>query len=277
MASDAEIHQLIASLTDKNLVSNEITFVNGVWDKIQQHRASRKADTEQLRENLDNLKVFQQKGSTGFLTKLSDQLIFIAFLLEPAVEELLVDYKVRDAEKYKVEHEQLDEYYQQVVASDKDKFEGHYESWKAAIVRFHKLKQEDAIKRFLDEMNSLKFVNPPSRVKIFMEIQEEQVSLFDQRMKIIAELDNCRPTQLTVNFVNQQEEKLRQFNEESSVVFDRLVDSLAKDMENTNEDIDLAEFDLKDFITKNDAQLESGQTFESIMAKRVRPTVLRRK
>lgn len=111
MASDAEINQLIASLTDKNLVSNEITFVNGVWDKIQQHRASRKADTEQLRENLDNLKVFQQKGSTGFLTKLSDQLIFIAFLLEPAVEELLVDYKVRDAEKYKVEHEQLDEYY----------------------------------------------------------------------------------------------------------------------------------------------------------------------
>lgn len=96
-------------------------------------------------------------------------------------------------------------------------------------------------------------------------------------MKIIAELDNCRPTQLTVNFVNQQEEKLRQFNEESSVVFDRLVDSLAKDMENTNEDIDLAEFDLKDFITKNDAQLESGQTFESIMAKRVRPTVSRRK
>ena len=51
------------------------------------------------------MKVFQQKGSTGFLTKLSDQLIFIAFLLEPAIEELLVDYKVRDAEKYKVEHE----------------------------------------------------------------------------------------------------------------------------------------------------------------------------
>jgi hypothetical protein len=36
-------------------------------------------------------------------------------------------------------------------------------------------------------------------------------------------------------------------------VFDKLVDSLAKDMENTNEDIDIAEFDLKDFIIKNDA------------------------
>lgn len=60
-------------------------------------------------------------------------------------------------------------------------------------------------------------------------------------------------------------------------MFDRLVDSLAKDMENTNEDIDIAEFDLKDFIIKNDAQLEEGQSFEQIMAKRVRPTVVRRK
>lgn len=58
MASDAEIIQLMASMTDYNLVTNEITFVNGVWDKVQQHRASRKSDSEQLRENIDNLKVF---------------------------------------------------------------------------------------------------------------------------------------------------------------------------------------------------------------------------
>lgn len=126
-------------------------------------------------------------------------------------------------------------------------------------------------------MNSRKFVNPPSRVEIFNEIQGEQRSLYTERIRIINDLDNCRPTQLTANFVNQQEEKLRQFNEESSVVFDRLVDSLAKDMENTNEDIDIAEFDLKDFIIKNDAKLEEGQSFDQIMAKRVRPTVVRRK
>jgi hypothetical protein len=77
--------------------------------------------------------------------------------------------------------------------------------------------------------------------------------------------------------VNQQEEKLRQFNEESSVVFDRLVDRLAKDMDNTNEDIDIAEYDLRDFIVKNDAQLPEGLTFDLIMEKRVAPTVARRK
>jgi hypothetical protein len=37
-------------------------------------------------------------------------------------------------------------------------------------VRFHKLKQEDAIIKFLDVMNSARFVNPQSRVDIFKEI-----------------------------------------------------------------------------------------------------------
>ena len=86
-----------------------------------------------------------------------------------------------------------------------------------------------------------------------------------------------RPTALMKKFIDDAEEKMRQFSEESSVMFDKLVDKLAKDMENTNEDIDIAEFDLKDFLIKNDAQLEEGQTFDSIMLERATPTVERRK
>lgn len=48
-------------------------------------------------------------------------------------------------------------------------------------------------------------------------------------------------------------------------------------MENTNEDADIAVYDLKDFLQKNDAQLEEGQTFDSIIADRAQPTVDRRK
>ena len=48
-------------------------------------------------------------------------------------------------------------------------------------------------------------------------------------------------------------------------------------MENTNEDIDIAEFDLRDFIIKNDAPLPEGQTYDTILEKRVKPTTNRRK
>jgi len=48
-------------------------------------------------------------------------------------------------------------------------------------------------------------------------------------------------------------------------------------MENTNEDADIALYDLKDFLSKNDAQLEEGQTFDTIIDTRAKPTLDRRK
>jgi len=56
-----------------------------------------------------------------------------------------------------------------------------------------------------------------------------------------------------------------------------LVSQLTKDMENTNEDIDIAAYDLKDFIVKNDAELDEGVTFDLIIEKRAQPYVERRK
>jgi hypothetical protein len=43
------------------------------------------------------------------------------------------------------------------------------------VAKFHKLKQEDAIKKFLARMNSNEFVNPKTRVTIFEEVKAEQM------------------------------------------------------------------------------------------------------
>ena len=82
---------------------------------------------------------------------------------------------------------------------------------------------------------------------------------------------------LNKELVNQITEKLNQSNEESSVIFDELVHKLTKDMENTNEDIDIALDDLKDFIFKNDAELDEGVTYDIIIEKKAMPYVERRK
>lgn len=184
----------------------------------------------------------------------------------------MVNFKQQDEQKYAREHLQNEDFYNQVVQSDLEKFEKRYAIWKESVNRFHKLKQEDAISRFLNRMNSTEFVNPPSRVQIFKEMRDEQMSLFENRMKVLGSLQSERPTSMTKQAVAAEEYKLKQFNDESSVIFDSLVDRLAKDMENTNEDIDISEFDLKDFLIKNDAQLEEGQTFDSIMEERIIPT-----
>ena len=70
-------------------------------------------------------------------------------MLEPQVDELLVDYKEKDQARYRQEHEENDAFFEDVVKSDTEKFENHYAVWKQSVVRFHKLKQEDAIKKCL--------------------------------------------------------------------------------------------------------------------------------
>ena len=50
--------------------------------------------------------------------------------------------------------------------------------WKESVVRFHKLKQEDAIKKCLARMNSEEFVNPPTRVAIFDEMKLDNFKFY---------------------------------------------------------------------------------------------------
>ena len=41
-ASDQEIDTIMGTLTDENLLANDITFVNAAWEKITVHRNSRR-------------------------------------------------------------------------------------------------------------------------------------------------------------------------------------------------------------------------------------------
>lgn len=89
-------------------------------------------------------------------------------------------------------------------------------------------------------------------------MKEEQSKLYKQRLSLINTLNQTHPKDLTKDVVNNISDQLAGFNEESSIIFDGLVGELTRDMENTNEDIDIALYDLKDFIIKNDAELDEG-------------------
>ena len=108
-------------------------------------------------------------------------------------------------------------------------------------------------------------------------MKAEQHKLYNQRLSLVDQLNETHPKSLTKEFVSNVSDQLAQFNEESSIVFDSLVSQLTKDLENTNEDIDIALYDLKDFIVKNDAELDEGVTFDLIIEKRAQPYVERRK
>jgi vesicle coat complex subunit len=91
-------------LTDELLLSNEISYVNGVWEKVSYHRDSRKDSVSHLRSSFDDLRIFQQKGSGGYLDSMRKNLVEIAFLLEPEVEKLIIEWVSTEKSKYSQEH-----------------------------------------------------------------------------------------------------------------------------------------------------------------------------
>jgi hypothetical protein len=84
-----EIQAHMEGLSDDLLLKNEIGYVNGVWDKVNNQRTQRNEQVQHLRESLDNLKSFQQKGSGSYLGGMRQKLIDIAFYLAPAVDTLM--------------------------------------------------------------------------------------------------------------------------------------------------------------------------------------------
>ena len=56
--SDSEIDSVMAGVTDELLLANEIGYVNGIWEKISQHRQARKEELAYLRASFDDLRSF---------------------------------------------------------------------------------------------------------------------------------------------------------------------------------------------------------------------------
>jgi len=107
---------------------------------VTQHRNARKQEINQLRENFDDLKAYQEKGTFSYLTQLRNDLINIAFLLEPQVDELLVEHREKEEARYQQEHDENDKFYEEIVRADEEKFDALYQKWKDAVVWFHQLK-----------------------------------------------------------------------------------------------------------------------------------------
>lgn len=142
-------------------------------------------------------------------------LVDIAFFLAPEVDELIKTWIAHENERYRQEHVVNDQFYEEFVKREAEKYEGLYQDWKDSVVRFHLIKQEDAIRRFIELMESKRFVNAPARVEIFNELKYEQMKVFESRMELIRQLDQTASVKLTKDLVTQIEDKMRTVNDDA--------------------------------------------------------------
>ena len=51
-ASDNDIKEIMDSLSDEQLLANDVTFVNSAWEKVVTHRNARKQELERLKDSI---------------------------------------------------------------------------------------------------------------------------------------------------------------------------------------------------------------------------------
>ena len=105
-------------------------------------------------------------------------MIDIAFLLEQPVKELVSKWIEEDSSKYHMEHEANYAFYHSLVDSENAKFDALLDAWNERLRQFHILKQNFALESYIDRVNSFEFMNPKSRVKLFLSLKEEQVRIY---------------------------------------------------------------------------------------------------
>lgn len=275
--SDDEVNHIMGELTDEALLANEIDFVNMAWEKISNYYDSRKENLDQTLERVKELQDFQKRNSGLYWDRLKQELTDHAFLLEPAVIELVNDWKTKEELRYKKEHEDSYEFHKQLVQQEAKKFEKVKDQWESRRIRFHILKQEHAIKVFQERIDSPEFVNPEPRIELFAKLKETQIDVYNKRMNQLRILDNTSTENLTSKKVEEIGIKLQEINDIAQDEYTEIAKELANCIKASNSEMETAMENLREYLYSNAAKIDEGTTYDQIIEEQAKPFVERRK
>lgn len=276
-ASDEEIQGILAEMTDETLLANEIDYVNGTWSKIDIYFSARKEHLEQTLEEIKDLQEFQQKNSGKYWNRLQQELTDTAFLLEPAVIQLVTDWKNKEEERYLKEHEENYEFHKNLEAEEKQKYQDRHNEWEGRRIRFHILKQEHAIKTFQERIDSPEFVNPQFRIRLLERMKRNQVDVHKKRMNELKVLQNTETSILTTKKVEEIEAKIEKINEAAQGEYYQIAVEFSNFIKDHGNQMDSLLENLRQFLHRNKAQIDESTTYDKIIEIEAQPFVDRRK
>lgn len=276
-ASDEEVQNILADMTDENLLANEIDYVNGTWSKIEIYFNARKEHLEQTLEEIKDLQEFQQKNSGKYWNRLQQELTDTAFLLEPAVIQLVTDWKNKEEERYLKEHEESYEFHKNLEIEENQKHQDRHNEWEGRRIRFHILKQEHAIKTFQERIDSPEFVNPQVRVRLLERMKRNQIEVHKKRMNELKVLQSTETSILTAKKVEEIEGRIEKINEAAQGEYYQIAVEFSNSIKEFGNTMDSLLEDLKEFLHSNKAQIDENTTYDKIIEIEAQPYVNRRK
>lgn len=269
----SEIEQLLVGMTDQALLAGKVEDVIYVWDRVTEMKKQRKEELNELGTTLRELAKIKRKSMTEYVANLKAKLIDIAFVLEPEAVNIIQEMLVKHQEELDKEDKEIEDYLKEQADENQKVFEDYYVRWKQKKEQFHTLKQNEAIQNFQTKLNESYYVNPQERVDVLKELMDYQLQVYNDRKQIIATLRQIPIADITKNRVNELDEQLKQLSEVSSEKYKEYFQNYIKVQDaRYGEAVKLAEA-FRDFLTKNDANLPEGKTFDMLIQEECTPLI----
>lgn len=183
----------------------------------------------------------------------------------------------KEEERYKKEHEDSFNFHAQLEQDENQRYTNLRNEWEDRRIRFHVLKQENAIKTFQERIDSSEFVNPEARVRLFKRMKKNQTEVHKKRLAELKVLDNTDTNNLTVKKVEQIESKLESIDDAAQEEYDKIAVELTESINRSNNEMDTALERLRRFLHANSAKIPEDTTYDQIVDEQALPFVERRK
>lgn len=248
--SDITINKYLDSLTDGELLTRELDFIDDLAETIKKHREKRSEKLFSLYTLLKDQETERQNTITVLCDKLEEDLFETAFILEPEVKVLIKQRLLlleNDSEEFIDNNKAHLQIFNKLQIETFEKFE---EMSRLKEKQWRLLKHDEALRNFRTDIQDLSFVNPKERIKLYKELKIQHLSFFKQRELYLSKLQEIDFLSLNKQTMEKWLEEYHIFEKQTNTIYDKAFDNLLKEHE-------ASQFRAKNCLNSLIARLES--------------------
>jgi len=233
--SDLAINKYLDSLTDGELLTRELDFIDDLNQTIRKHQEKRSEKLFSLFSLLQGQETERQNTISVLCERLQEDLLETAFILEPEVMVLIREKTLnldKDTQEFCSQNKDHLEIFNRIQSETFEKFE---EMSHLKELRWRLLKHDEGLRNFRTDIQDMNYVNPPERIKLYQELKTQHVSFFKQREQYLKKLQELDFSALNRRVMEKWLEEYQSFVEKTDKAYDKIFDNLLKEHESTQE------------------------------------------
>jgi hypothetical protein len=207
-------------------LKSDIEVVNAAFENIKNHARRRKEEAKNLANSFKGLESDRRKTGEEFLKGIKMEMISVAYLLEHEISEItskyfqvICEFSAREEQKFEIINQQNQEMTENFSKVYTQKMNEKLDEWKI-------LHHSDTVSKFIQLLNSSKFINPEEREEIFRKTRENQTFIYNLRTSLCREVCESDLKDFSQAFVEGKIEHLTSSNEKAQEIFDQLIRDL---------------------------------------------------